>query len=169
MTPGPDFPRLTAGNHRVTSPPSPDYNCIAWAAGDTGNWWWPDLAHEDFWPAGVDRVATVAAFREAFEAARPCLLEPIYEVEVRVPEDCMGAIIGDLSSHRGKILGMDTDDGMQVVRAHIPQKELYHYSSRLRSLTGGRGIHKEKLSHYEEMPKELEAKVIAESKKPVEA
>src|SRR5438874_1076491 len=115
------------------------------------------------------QIAGRAAFREAFTAAHPCLLEPIYEVEVRVPEDCMGAIIGDLSSHRGKILGMDTDDGMQVVRAHIPQKELYHYSSRLRSLTGGRGIHKEKLSHYEEMPKELEQKVVAESKKPAEA
>jgi elongation factor G len=64
---------------------------------------------------------------------------------------------------------MDADDGMQIVRAHIPQKELYHYSSRLRSLTGGRGIHTEKLSHYEEMPKELEQKVIGEGKKPVEA
>jgi len=115
------------------------------------------------------QIAGRSAFREAFLAARPCLLEPIYELEIRVPEDFMGAVIGDLSSHRGKILGMDADDGMQIVRAHIPQKELYHYSSRLRSLTGGRGIHTEKLSHYEEMPKELEQKVIAEGKKPVEA
>lgn len=115
------------------------------------------------------QIAGRSAFREAFLAAHPCLLEPIYELEIRVPEDSMGAVIGDLSSHRGKILGMDSDDSMQIVRAHIPQKELYHYSSRLRSLTGGRGIHTEKLSHYEEMPKEAEQKVIAESKKPVEA
>src|SRR4051812_19303746 len=115
------------------------------------------------------QIAGRAGFREAFMAAHPCLLEPIYELEIRVPDDFMGAVIGDLSSHRGKILGMDADDGMQIVRAHIPQKELYHYSSRLRSLTGGRGIHTEKLSHYEEMPKELEQKVIGESKKPVEA
>ncbi len=115
------------------------------------------------------QIAGRSAFREAFLNAHPCLLEPIYELEVRVPEDCMGAIIGDLSSHRGRILGMDADDGMQIVRAEIPQKELYHYSSRLRSLTGGRGIHTEKLSHYEEMPRELEQKIIAEGKKAIEA
>src|SRR3954471_2981161 len=115
------------------------------------------------------QIAGRAGFREAFMAAHPCLLEPIYELEIRVPDDFMGAVIGDLSGHRGKILGMDSDDGMQIIRASIPQKELYHYSSRLRSLTAGRGIHTEKLSHYEEMPKELEQKVVAESKKPVEA
>jgi elongation factor G len=115
------------------------------------------------------QIAGRSAFREAFLNAHPCLLEPIYELEVRVPEDSMGAIIGDLSSHRGRILGMDAEDGMQIVRAEIPQKELYHYSSRLRSLTGGRGIHTEKLSHYEEMPKELEQKIIAEGRKVVEA
>ena len=114
------------------------------------------------------QIAGRSAFREAFMAAHPCLLEPIYELDIRVPDDCMGAVIGDLSGHRGKILGMDSDDGMQVIRASIPQKELYHYSSRLRSLTAGRGIHTEKLSHYEEMPKELEQKVVAESKKPVD-
>ena len=115
------------------------------------------------------QIAGRSAFREAFMAAHPCLLEPIYELEIRIPEDCMGSIIGDLSGHRGKILGMDSDDGMQIIRASIPQKELYHYSSRLRSLTGGRGIHTEKLSHYEEMPKELELKVVSEHKKVVEA
>jgi len=114
------------------------------------------------------QIAGRSAFREAFMNAHPCLLEPIYELEIRVPDDCMGSVIGDLSSHRGRILGMDSDDGMQIVRAEIPQKELYHYSSRLRSLTAGRGLHTEKLSHYEEMPKELEQKVISESKKPSE-
>jgi elongation factor G len=111
------------------------------------------------------QIAGKEAFKEAFTAARPCLLEPIYTVEIKVPEECMGNIIGDLSSRRGKILGMDTADGFQVVKAQVPQKELYQYSTVLRSLTGGRGIHTEDFSHYEEMPKEMEQKVIAEAKK----
>jgi elongation factor G len=111
------------------------------------------------------QIAGKEAFREAFLASRPCLLEPICAVEIRIPEECMGNVIGDLSSRRGKILGMDTSDGLQIVRAQVPQKELYQYSTVLRSLTGGRGLHAEDFSHYEEMPKELESKVIAESKK----
>jgi elongation factor G len=111
------------------------------------------------------QIAGKEAFKEAFQAARPCLLEPILTVEVRVPEDSMGNVIGDLSSRRGKILGMDSADGMQVVKAQVPQKELYRYASVLRSLTGGRGLHTEEFSHYEEMPRELEQKVIEASKK----
>jgi elongation factor G len=110
------------------------------------------------------QIAGKEAFREAFLSARPCLLEPIYMVEVRIPEDCMGNVIGDLSSRRGKIQGMDSTDGFSIVKAQVPAKELYRYASVLRSLTGGRGIHTEEFSHYEEMPKESEAKVIAESK-----
>jgi len=63
---------------------------------------------------------------------------------------------------------MDSSDGLQIVKAHVPQKELYQYSSVLRSLTGGRGIHKEEFSHYEEIPRDLEQRVIAEGKKPTE-
>jgi elongation factor G len=111
------------------------------------------------------QIAGKEAFREAFLASRPCLLEPICSVEIRIPEECMGNVIGDLSSRRGKILGMDSSDGLQIVHAQVPQKELYQYSTVLRSLTGGRGLHTEDFSHYEEMPKELESKVIAESKK----
>ena len=111
------------------------------------------------------QIAGKEAFKEAFNAARPCLLEPIYVVEIKVPDECMGNVIGDLSSRRGKILGMDVVDGFQAVKAQVPQKELYQYSTVLRSLTGGRGIHTEDFSHYEEMPKEMEQKVIAEAKK----
>jgi elongation factor G len=111
------------------------------------------------------QIAGKEGFKEAFLAARPCLLEPIFQVEIKIPEDCMGNIIGDLSSRRGKILGMDSADGFQIVKALVPQKELYQYSTVLRSLTGGRGIHTEDFDHYEEMPREMEAKVIAESKK----
>lgn len=111
------------------------------------------------------QIAGKEAFKEAFEKARPCLLEPLFIVEIKVPDECMGNVIGDLSSRRGKILGMDTADGFQVVKAQVPQNELYQYSTVLRSLTGGRGIHTEDFSHYEEMPREMEQKVIAEAKK----
>ncbi|HMJ64803.1 MAG TPA: elongation factor G, partial [Candidatus Binatia bacterium] len=92
------------------------------------------------------QIAGKEAFKEAFNAARPCLLEPIYVVEIKVPDECMGNVIGDLSSRRGKILGMDVVDGFQAVKAQVPQKELYQYSTVLRSLTGGRGIHTEDFS-----------------------
>jgi len=111
------------------------------------------------------QIAGYFGFKEAFTSARPCLLEPILLVEIRIPEDCMGKVMGDLSSRRGKIQGMDMEGGIQVIKAHVPGKELYRYSSTLRSLTGGRGIHSESFSHYEEMPREAEAKVIEESKK----
>ncbi len=111
------------------------------------------------------QIAGYFAFKESFMAARPCLLEPIHLVEIRIPEDCMGKVMGDLSSRRGKIQGMDVDGGFQVIKAHVPAKELYRYSSTLRSLTGGRGVHAEDFSHYEEMPREFEQRVIEESKK----
>ena len=111
------------------------------------------------------QIAGYFAFKESFMAARPCLLEPIYMVEIRIPEDCMGKVMGDLSSRRGKIQGMDMEGGYQLIKAHVPSKELYRYSSTLRSLTGGRGVHAEQFSHYEEMPRDAEQKVIEESKK----
>jgi len=111
------------------------------------------------------QIAGYFAFKEAFTNARPCLLEPIYNIEIRMPDEFMGKVMGDLSSRRGKIMGMDSEGGHQVIKAQVPAMELYHYSTTIRSLTGGRGIHSEAFSHYEEMPRELEQKVIAESKK----
>jgi elongation factor G len=111
------------------------------------------------------QIAGYFAFKEAFTAARPCLLEPIHLIEIRIPDDCMGKVMGDLSSRRGKIQGMDMEGGFQLIKASVPAKELYRYSSTLRSLTGGRGIHSEAFSHYEEMPREAEAKVVEEYKK----
>src|SRR5262249_57928346 len=93
------------------------------------------------------------------------MLEPIHLIEIRIPEDCMGKVMGDLSSRRGRIQGMDVDGAFQVIKAHVPAKELYKYSSTLRSLTGGRGIHVEDFSHYEEMPKAPEMKIVDEYKK----
>ena len=111
------------------------------------------------------QIAGYFAFKEAFMVAKPVLLEPIETVEIHIPEDCMGKVMGDLSSRRGKIIGMDTDSTFQVIKASVPAKELYHYSSTLRSLTGGRGVHTEEFSHYEEMPRDAAEKVIEEAKK----
>ena len=111
------------------------------------------------------QIAGKEAFREAFLKANPCLLEPIHLVTVKVPEDATGAVIGDLSARRGKILGMDSEGGFQVIRAYVPAMELYQYSTTLRSLTGGRAVHTEKFDHYEEMPKELEQKIIEQAKR----
>jgi len=73
--------------------------------------------------------------------------------------------MGDISSKRGKILGMDSDGRFQIIKALVPLAELYKYSSHLRSLTQGRGVHQRNFDHYEEMPKEIEQKVIDEYKK----
>jgi elongation factor G len=111
------------------------------------------------------QIAGYFAFKEAFTAARPCLLEPINNVEIQIPDDCMGKVMGDLSSRRGRIQGIEADGGFQVIKAQVPAKDLYHYSSNLRSLTGGRGVHSEDFSHYEEMPHDAAEKVIEEAKK----
>jgi elongation factor G len=111
------------------------------------------------------QVAGYWAFKEAFLKARPCLLEPIHSLEIRVPEDCVGKVIGDLSSRRGRVVGMDAGSNLQVIHALAPARELYRYASQLRSLTGGRGVHTEDFSHYEELPAELEQQVTEASKR----
>ena len=111
------------------------------------------------------QIAGRGAFRDAMQSARPCLLEPIYSIEVKIPDSFTGAVSGDLSSRRGRLQGMDTAGGFQVVKAHVPQKELYRYSTTLRSLTEGRGIHTEEFSHYEEMPGDMQKRVVAATQK----
>ncbi len=111
------------------------------------------------------KLAASQGFKKGFQMANPCLLEPIYEIEVTVPEEFMGDVMGDISSKRGKILGMESDGHFQLIKANLPLSELYKYSSHLRSLTSGRGVHKRKFSHYEEVPKEVEAKIIEEYEK----
>jgi elongation factor G len=101
------------------------------------------------------------AFREAFLGARPGLLEPICKVKVKMPEEHMGDVMGDISGRRGKVMGMETDGSFQIVNAQIPQAELYNYANTIRSLTGGRGLHSEEFCHYENMPKDQEKRVIS--------
>jgi elongation factor G len=111
------------------------------------------------------KIAASQGFKKGFMDAKPVLLEPIYEVEVTVPEEFMGDVMGNLSSRRGKILGMDSEGPFQIIKANVPLSELYKYSTHLRSLTSGRGLFKMKFAFYEEVPKEVEAKVIEEYKK----
>jgi elongation factor G len=110
------------------------------------------------------QIAGYQAFKEAFLKANPRMLEPICSIMVKVPDSHMGDVMGDISSRRGRILGMETEGQYQVIKALIPQKELYHYSTTLRSLTGGRGMHSEDFNHYEEVPREFEQKIIAAAK-----
>ena len=110
------------------------------------------------------QMAGKQAFREAFMEAQPCLLEPILNIEIKVPDSFMGDVMGDMSSRRGKIIGMDAEGESQLIKAQAPQSEMYQYSTTLRSLTGGRGIHSEEFSHYQEVPRDMEKKVVAAAK-----
>jgi elongation factor G len=111
------------------------------------------------------QIAGKAAFKEAFLNAKPTMLEPIYDIVVKVPEDFMGDVMGDISSRRGKISGMDSEGRFQVIKAKVPLAELHKYSTSLRSMTQGRGMFSQSFSHYEELPGELANKVIEQSKK----
>ncbi len=111
------------------------------------------------------QIAGKAAFKDAFLQAKPVLLEPIYDIEVKVPEDYMGDVMGDISSKRGKISGMESEGTFQVIKAKVPLAELHKYSTTLRSMTQGRGIFRQKFSHYEEVPGDLANKIIEKSKK----
>lgn len=107
------------------------------------------------------KIAGSMAFKKVFREAKPVILEPIYDVEVVIPEEFLGDVMGDISSRRGKIQGMDSEGPFQVVKAKVPLAELYRYSTTLRSLTQGRGIHRRKFSHYEEVPHDVAQKLIA--------
>ena len=111
------------------------------------------------------RLAGQLATRKGIQDSAPVLLEPIMDVEVQVPEAYMGDVNRDLNTRRGRVLGMDTADGLQVVRAHVPQAELFNYATELRSLSGGRGMFKANLAHYEEVPAHVAQKVIDAHKK----
>jgi len=111
------------------------------------------------------KIAASMAFREGFMQCKPVLLEPIYNVEILIPDEFTGDIMGDLSSRRGKIAGMDPEGRYQKIRGSVPLAELYNYSVDLRSMTSGQGFYTREFSHYEEVPREITEKVIDEIKK----
>jgi len=111
------------------------------------------------------KLAAQIAFKAACEKANPILIEPILAVEVTVPEEFMGDVIGDLNSRRGRIQGVDSVGRSQVIKALVPEAEVYKYATTLRSVTQGRGFFTARFDHYEPVPSEFSAKVIAEAKK----
>ncbi|MBN1896020.1 elongation factor G [bacterium] len=111
------------------------------------------------------QVAGREVFKECVLKARPILLEPIYDVEIKIPEDSMGDVMGDLSGRRGKIMGMDSTGRMQIIKAKVPLAELDQYATTLRSITSGRGLYARTFSHYEPVPKDQEMRIIEEYKK----
>jgi elongation factor G len=111
------------------------------------------------------KIAASMAFKKGALEAQPVLLEPIMNVEVVVPEEYMGDVIGDLNKKRGKILGMDPKNGMQVIKAQVPEAEMYRYATDLRSMTQGRGTFTSSFSHYEEVPPQVSEKIIEEARK----
>jgi len=108
------------------------------------------------------QIAGSMAFKDAAKKADPVLLEPIMEVEVEMPEEYVGDVIGDLNSRRGKIMGMENKGVITVVRAMVPLAEMFGYATTLRSLTQGRGTFIMKFSHYEEVPQHIAEKIIGE-------
>ncbi|WP_010498882.1 elongation factor G [Paenibacillus elgii] len=110
------------------------------------------------------KIAGSMALKAAAEKCRPVLLEPIMKVEVTVPEEYMGDVMGDLNSRRGRIEGMDTRHGAQVIRAKVPLSEMFGYSTTLRSRTQGRGVYSMEISHYEEVPKSIADEIVAKNK-----
>lgn len=110
------------------------------------------------------QIAGSLALRNAVPEADPYIIEPIMDVEIMVSEAYMGDVIGDLNAKRGRILGMESEGGLQIIKAQVPMAEMLRYSIDLRSVTGGRGTFSMQLSHYEEVPSHIAAKIIETAK-----
>jgi elongation factor G len=110
------------------------------------------------------KIAASMGFKKGMGEAHPVLLEPVMKMEINVPDDKLGDIIGDINSRRGKILGAEPKAGSQTVAALVPMAEVITYATDLRGMTGDRGIFTMEFSHYEEVPTYLSQKIIAESK-----
>jgi elongation factor G len=110
------------------------------------------------------KIAASMAVKDAVEKASPAVLEPMMRVEVTMPEQFMGDVIGDLNSRRGQVEGMDSRGSTQVVRAFVPLGEMFGYATELRSMTQGRASYSMELSHYSEVPGNLAQELVAKSK-----
>ncbi len=104
------------------------------------------------------------AFREGVKQAGPTILEPVMHVEITTPDEFLGDIMGDLNARRGRVQGMEPGDGQTVVKAQVPLAEMLTYSQTLRSITGGRGDFHMEYSHYDEVPRQIQEKIIAASR-----
>jgi len=109
------------------------------------------------------KIAGSIGFKEACRKAKPVLLEPIMEVEAVVPEEYMGAVVGDLNSRRGRIISMEARAGAQVIRAHVPLGHMFGYATDLRSMTQGRATYTMQFSRYEEVPASVAEEIMAKA------
>jgi elongation factor G len=110
------------------------------------------------------KIAASMCLKKAIQEAGPMLLEPIVKMEITVPEDVMGDVMGDLNGRRGRVLGMDSKGRNQVIKAQVPMGEVLQYALDLNSITGGRGTFTVEHSHYEEVPVQLAEKIVAAAK-----
>ncbi|MBP7562943.1 MAG: elongation factor G, partial [Candidatus Cloacimonetes bacterium] len=110
------------------------------------------------------KIASSMCLKDGFTQAKPILLEPIHEVEIIIPTEYMGDVMGDISTRRGKINGMEQQGKKQILKANVPLAELFAYFPALKSLTQGRGMFTQKFSHFEKVPEEI-AKVVIEAYK----
>ncbi|MFY9483671.1 MAG: elongation factor G [Tissierellaceae bacterium] len=110
------------------------------------------------------KIAGSMAFKEAMSKAKPVLLEPMMKVEVIIPEEYMGDVMGDINSRRGRIEGMELRSGAQVVNAFVPLSEMFGYATDLRSNTQGRGVYSMQFDHYEQVPNSIAEKVLGDNK-----
>jgi len=115
------------------------------------------------------KIAGSMGFKNAIEKAKPVILEPVLLMEITVPDENMGDVIGDLNSRRGKVLGMETRGHSQIVKAQVPMAEVLKYAQDLHSMTSGRGAFHMEFARYEELPQHLAEKVIKEAKAAAEA
>ena len=111
------------------------------------------------------KIAGSMAFKEGCKKGNPVLLEPIMQVDVTVPDEYMGDVMGDLNSRRGQIKSMEARTGVQAISAHVPLSEMFGYSTDLRSKTQGRGAYSMQPSHFEEMPKSIQESIAAANAK----
>jgi elongation factor G len=107
------------------------------------------------------KIAASMCLKKALEDANPTLLEPVMKLEITVPEEVMGDVMGDLNGRRGRVLGMDSQGKYQIIKAQVPMAEVLQYALDLNSITGGRGTFHMEHSHYEEVPGQLAEKIIA--------
>jgi elongation factor G len=110
------------------------------------------------------KIASSMAVKDAVGKADPVVLEPMMRVEVTMPEQFMGDVIGDLNSRRGQVEGMDSRGSTQVVQAFVPLAEMFGYATELRSMTQGRASYSMELSHYAEVPGNLAQELLAKSR-----
>jgi len=110
------------------------------------------------------KIAGSLAFKKCMEQAKPCLLEPIMNVEITVPENYAGDIMGNLNGRRGRVQGMDSKGGSTVVKAQVPLAEMLSYASDLTSMTQGRGSYSMEYSHYDIVPQPIAEKIVTAAK-----